>query len=365
MEKEWIVPDTEQTKRMKKYAVSDVYSNGSDLYKLLSIKEMHSLVEKIKKGNIDASKLVFGRDTITLEERFLENVDRYITYIKDNFYFSSTEQLLTIEESLSNKYANILLCKDNVHSGKNQYNNIAKYTVGFIRMYLYNFYNNVLLFSKLYEDNIYTKMLNKELSKFDFDNDKDIFEIEKIFTKIVYIRRNNIYNCFISMSDVKEDKYDFYALQVEWCLADYYNLNWNTRFTFNQWDNYFVGENGSTILFNILNKEDDKYTIKFGVQNPSFSAKIDNFIMTENEFNKLLERFKKCFHSKKDKKESFEKIDFIDSAIKFDFWKDRSNYELVEIEFHFERSTEYFNVSLERDDIKRFINLLENAIKNI
>ena len=163
----------------------------------------------------------------------------------------------------------------------------------------------------------------------------------------------------------KEDKYDFYALQVEWCLADYYNLNWNTRFTFNQWDNYFVGENGSSILFNILNKEDDKYTIKFGVQNPSFSAKIDNFIVTENEFNKLLERFKKCFHSRKDKKESFEKIDFIDSAIKFDFWKDRSNYELVEIEFHFDRSTEYFNVSLERDDIKRFINLLENAIKNI
>lgn len=67
MEKEWIVPDTEQTKRMKKYAVSDVYSNGSDLCKLLSIKEMHSLVEKIKEGNIDASKLVFGRDTITLE----------------------------------------------------------------------------------------------------------------------------------------------------------------------------------------------------------------------------------------------------------------------------------------------------------
>ena len=87
--------------------------------------------------------------------------------------------------------------------------------------------------------------------------------------------------------------------------------------------------------------------------------------MTKNEFNKLLDRFKKCFHSKKDKKESFEKIDFLDSAVQFVFWKDKSCYELVEIEFHFDRSTEYFNVSLERDDIKRFINLLENAIKNI
>lgn len=365
MEKEWIVPDTEQTKRMKKYAVSGVYSNGSDLCKLLSIKEMHSLIEKIKKGNIDASKLVFGRDTITLEERFLENVDRYITYIKDNFYFNSTEQLLTIEESLSNKYANILLCKDNVHSGKNQYNNIAKYTAEFIRMYLYNFCNNVLLFSKLYEDNIYTKMLNKELSKYNFDDDEDIFEIEKIFSKIVYLRRNNIINCFMSMINIKEDKYDFYAMQVEWCLSDYYSLNWNTRFGFNYRDNYYIGENGSTLLFNILNKENDKYIIEFGIQNPSFSSKIDNFIMTETEFNKLLDRFKKCYHSKEDKKETFEKIDFLDSAVKFLFWKDRFNYELVEIEFHFDRSTEFFNVSLERDDIKRFINLLENAIKNI
>lgn len=365
MEKEWIVPDTEQTKRMKKYTVSGVYSNGSDLCKLLSIKEMHSLIEKIKKGNIDASKLVFGRDTITLEERFLENVDRYITYIKDNFYFNSTEQLLTIEESLSNKYANILLCKDNVHSGKNQYNNIAKYTAGFIRMYLYNFCNNVLLFSKLYEDNIYTKMLNKELSKYNFDDDEDIFEIEKIFSKIVYLRRNNIINCFMSMINIKEDKYDFYAMQVEWCLSDYYSLNWNTRFGFNYRDNYYIGENGSTLLFNILNKENDKYIIEFGIQNPSFSSKIDNFIMTKTEFNKLLDRFKKCYHSKEDKKETFEKIDFLDSAVKFLFWKDRFNYELVEIEFHFDRSTEFFNVSLERDDIKRFINLLENAIKNI
>lgn len=214
MKKEWIVPDTEQTKRMKEYAVSDVYSNGSDLCKLLSIKGMHSLVEKIKKGNIDASKLVFGRETITLEERFLENVDRYITYIRDNFYFSSTEQLLTIEESLSNKYAKILLCKDNVHNGKNQYNNISKYTSGFIRMYLYNFYNNVLLFSKLYEDNVYTKMLNKELSKYDFDDDKDILKIEKIFARIVYLRKNNIINCFMPMNDIKEDKYNFYAMQV-------------------------------------------------------------------------------------------------------------------------------------------------------
>ena len=365
MKKEWIVPDTERTKRMKEYAVSEVYSHGSDLCKLLSTKRMHSLVVKIKKGNIDASELVFGRDTITLEERFLENVDRYITYIRDNFYFSSTEQLLAIEESLSNKYAKILLCKDNVHSGKNQYNNIAKYTAGFIRMYLYNFYNNVLLFSKLYEDNIYTKMLNKELSKYNFDDDKDILEIEKIFAKIVYLRRNNIINCFISMDDIKEEKYDFYAMQVEWCLADYYSLNWNTRFSFSYRDNYCIGENGSTILFNILNKENDKYTIEFGVQNPSFSAKIDNFTMTENELNKLLDRFKKCFHSKKDKKETFEKMDFLDSVVKFLFWKDRSSYELVEIEFHFDRSTEYFNVSLERDDIKGFINLLENAIKNI
>lgn len=365
MKKEWIVPDTEQTKRMKQYAVSDVYLNSGELLKLLSTKELHSLVVKMKKGKVKASKLKFGKEEITTEERFLENLDKYISHIRNNYYIDNVEQLLTIEESLTNKYSKILLCKEDMNTSNHQMESIEKYSVGFIRMYLYNFYSNVLLFSKLYEDNIYTKKLKKDLSNYDFNNDEDIYEIEKIFIKICYLRKNNIYNCFIPINEIEKKDYDFYATQVEWCLSDYYSLNWNTRFSFNYRDNYYIGENGSTLLFNILNKENDKYTIEFGIQNPSFSSKIDNFIMTETEFNKLLDRLKKCYHSKEDKKETFEKIDFLDSAVKFVFWKDRSCYELVEIEFHFNRSTEYFNVSLERDDIKRFINLLENVIKNI
>ena len=45
MEKEWIVPDTEQTKRMKQYAVSDVYLNSGELLKLLSTKELIQLMK--------------------------------------------------------------------------------------------------------------------------------------------------------------------------------------------------------------------------------------------------------------------------------------------------------------------------------
>ena len=56
----------EQVKRMKKYAVSGVYSHGGDLYKLLNAEKMQPLLMKIKKGSIDASKLIFGKDTITL-----------------------------------------------------------------------------------------------------------------------------------------------------------------------------------------------------------------------------------------------------------------------------------------------------------
>lgn len=365
MRKERTISNMDQIKKMKEYALSGVYSNGSDLYKLLDKKKLNYLIVKIKKENIDASKLVFGKDTITLEERFLENVDRYITYIRDNFYFSSTEQFLTIEESLKNKYAKILLCKDNIHSANNQYERIKKYTCGFIRMYLYNFYTNINLFSKLYEDNTYTKRLKKELSKYDFDDDKDIFEIEKIFTKIVYIRRNNIYNCFIPINEIERKHYDFYAFQLEWCLKDYYSLNWNQRFKYGIEDNFFIAENGSTILFNILDKEKDKYIIEFAVQSPYFSAKINNFCMNDNEFDKLLNRFEKCYLTSKDDNVLDEEIDFIDSAISFNFWKDKQNYELVELRFHFKRTTEYYNVSLERSDIKLFINLLENSIKNI
>ena len=36
---------------MKEYALSDVYSNGSDLYKLLDKKKLNSLIVKIKKEN--------------------------------------------------------------------------------------------------------------------------------------------------------------------------------------------------------------------------------------------------------------------------------------------------------------------------
>ena len=355
----------EQVKRMKKYAVSGVYSHGGDLYKLLNAEKMQPLLMKIRKGSIDASKLIFGKDTITLEERFLENVNRYIAYIKDNFYFNGTEQNLTIEESLTNKYAKILLCKDNVHSGYHQYENIRKYTAGFIRMYLYNFYKNIFLFSKLYKDNLCTKRLENELSKFDFDDDEDILKIKKIFARIVNLRKNNIYNCFVSMKNIRKNQYYCYAFQLERCLIDYYSLNWSERYNYGPIDNYFITEDGSTILFNVLSKENSNYKIEFGVQNPYFSAKRDNLHMTVEELNNLINRFKKCYQTKKDNKESNEKIDFMNSAIKFDFWKDRANYELVEIEFHFNSSTEYYNVSLEREDIMRFIKLLENSTRLI
>lgn len=363
MEKEWIVPDTEQTKRMKQYAVSDVYLNSGELLKLLSTKELHSLVVKIKKGKVKASKLKFGKEEITTEERFLENLDKYISHIRNNYYIDNVEQLITIEESLTNRYSKILLCKEDMNTSKHQMELIEKYSVGFIRMYLYNFYSNVLLFSKLYEDNIYTKKLKKDLSKYDFNNDEDIYEIEKIFTKICYLRKNNIYNCFIPLNEIEKNDYDFYATQVEWCLNDYYNLKWNKRYKFYNFDNYFITSNGSTILLNKSSKEEDKYTFEVLIQSPYFSAKIDNFKLDSNEFEELLNRFKKCYKKDNDKSTSDEYVDFVDPAIVFNFWKDSYNYETVEIKYHFNRSTEYYNISLERQDIPLFIKLLENSIK--
>ena len=104
---EFILEDTKQTARMKEMALSDAYSCSGEMYKLLSYEVMHNLVKKIKKGEVKLkSDLVYGKDVITTEEKFLENLDHYIGYIRDNYLIEHHELLCLIELSLGNKYSN-------------------------------------------------------------------------------------------------------------------------------------------------------------------------------------------------------------------------------------------------------------------
>ena len=61
----------------------------------------------------------------------------------------------------------------------------------------------------------------------------------------------------------RKNQYYCYAFQLEHCLIDYYSLNWSERYNYRPIDNYFITENGSTILFNVLSKENSNYKIEY------------------------------------------------------------------------------------------------------
>lgn len=110
---DYILKDTEQTKRMKNLSLGRCYTNSGDIYKLLDYKVLHDLVVKIKTGSVKISNtLIYGTEIITKEEKFLENLDNYISFIKDNYFLDSWEILCLIEVSLENKYSEILFCEE-------------------------------------------------------------------------------------------------------------------------------------------------------------------------------------------------------------------------------------------------------------
>lgn len=368
MKKNWNAFDTEQINRLKNYAISGVYCYGGDIYKLLDTKKMHLLVKKIKNGTTDASKLVFGKEKITLEERFLENVDKYIGFVRDKFYFNSVEQALVIEESLTNNYSSILLCEDNCHSAKNQYEKITKYCVGFIRMFVFNFYKNIMKLAQIYDSNECTIMMYEELSKLNFNDDEDIYKIGDIFEQVLCIRKNNVFNCFIDVDNMDDVRLDFYAMQIEWCLNDYFTLRWSDRFKVSVRDNIIITDNHSIILFNILKYEKLKkeYKIEFGIQNENFTGLVNDFTLTESEMNILRKRLKNNILTDKKSSEYYtDKMSFLDSKINLIWWKDSMDYEFVEVEFYFGNSTDFYNLSLERKDIVKLYDLIEKEIKAI
>ena len=59
------------------------------------------------------STLLYGRAIITTEERFLENLNKYIGYVRDHYFINHIEQFCLIETSLTNKYTNPTINKIN------------------------------------------------------------------------------------------------------------------------------------------------------------------------------------------------------------------------------------------------------------
>lgn len=349
------IEDTTQTKRMKELALNFAYSNNGEMFRLLSMKVGHNLVKKIKKGIVKLPSIIkYGRNEITNEEKFLENLDNYITYVKNHYYINNVEQLMIIELSLENKYSSILYSDIDFYNGANY----EEYHDAYRKMFFYNFYKNILFYSNS-EDNRYCFKVKQELNNLNYDNSKDILKIEELFERIIINRKNNLFNGFVDYKKINKKQYSFYSLQLEWIIEDYYKKNTLCTFEIREDDNYIKVANDSIILLNISNVPDNNrfYYFEFGIKNNNFNAK-SKFVFEKNDLNKLIKRLSII----KDNHHYDEKFDFISSELKASFWSDRGIEQFLNIEYEYGRDIDHYFISLGQEDINKFSDLIRKQL---
>ena len=214
-----ILDDNKQITRMKKMSLNPVYSCSGEMYKLLSYEVMHKLVKKIKKCKICLSNdLIYGRDVISSEEKFLYNLNKYIGYVKNNYFMEHEEQLYLIELSLSNKYSDVLfsLLEYNTEESCNYYDD------QFRKMFLYNFYNNIFLFEKYSNEYSAIKKFVNMFKDYNFDSEEDVKKVEVIFKEINTKRRKWLFNIFLPSNEFDDKYLEFYFYQLEDLLEQYF-----------------------------------------------------------------------------------------------------------------------------------------------
>ena len=214
-----MVKETEQIKRMKELSLNSVYSCCGEIYRLFSYENLPKLIKKIKMGEVKLnSTLLYGRDIITSEERFLENLNKYIGYVRDHYFVNHIEQFCLIETSLTNKYTKCLFELKDYHVDENY----EYYHDMFRKMFMFNFYDNIFYFSNWVDEESSIKKFVNKFKDYNFNDKKDILEIEKEFIKIIANRKDNFINAFLHHSKMKERDYNFYICQIEWVLDDTY-----------------------------------------------------------------------------------------------------------------------------------------------
>ena len=211
--------NNEQIERMKILSLNDVYFCNGEMYKLLCGKFLPNLITNLQNEELKISNdLVYGKSIITKAEKFLENLDKYIGYIRNNYLINYTELSMIIEVSLNNKYSKILFSQEDYYQNENY--NI--YTNQYRKMFLFNFYDNICFYSKIVSKESSINKFLQEIKQYNFDDEKDIVEIEKIFIKIINNRKYDLYNAFVPYRLVNENNYEFYSFQIEWIISDYY-----------------------------------------------------------------------------------------------------------------------------------------------
>ena len=103
--------------------------------------------------------------------------------------------------------------------------NYEYYYNEFRKLFLYNLIENISFYSKYADSSSQIVRVNNYLKSKNID--ENLLEIENLFKNIINQRNNNIINCFIPHNEVKKNSYQFYMMQIEWMLDDYYSQDNN------------------------------------------------------------------------------------------------------------------------------------------
>ncbi len=159
--------------RIKVEIKNDV-NNLEDISYLLTLDNIINLYEEAKNEK--------------KEYEFINILDNYLSYIKNNYQLRKIEYPLLVDITISNEYSKL-----------------ENNETFFRKMFLSNFYENINYYSKFLDDNTYLHKLYLKLKEYDYD--KDILEIEKIVKEIINNRNILVSNAFILHNEVNNDKF--------------------------------------------------------------------------------------------------------------------------------------------------------------
>lgn len=125
------------------YINKQYINNSSDILSLFNEKYILDIFNNIKDEKIIIkSKMIHKKNTISLKEQFIFNIDNYITFVKNNVFIDSLQIRYVILLTLNNKYNSILYNKTYY------YDNIDLYINEFKKLFMYNYKKNVKLLNK-------------------------------------------------------------------------------------------------------------------------------------------------------------------------------------------------------------------------
>lgn len=219
MEDKYILGDTAQIKRLKKYALFYRYSCSGEVYKLLSLRIGHQLAKKIPKGKIKLkSNLLYGKCYISLEENFISILEKYVEYVRNNYFIFANELVIILEQTLKNMYSNCLYCDYDVHDYPDLFLN--RYS----KLFLANLVYNTRYYARkdTFKECIGIQKANAFLKNKQLNDQKDLKEIERFFIDVINNYRHNLCNAFVPHSEINEKQIYFYMQQLNWIYEDYY-----------------------------------------------------------------------------------------------------------------------------------------------